>query len=222
VSIHPAPRTGTTPEAEDRSVVHAEAGMKVGQLVAGSVSLVVAGLLLARGFIGFSPGRPLFVVLGVALAASATIGLAIDHVRIRPTRERPEDVFATELARSRRYRHPLALVDIECDAATEEQIIRVLRADDRAWRHHHHLRLLLPETGAPGVAGLAVRLHQELGIANVGAATFPTDALTMEGLERALAPVEPTAAEAPEPAPPLILATDGAGDQPTDIAVGEQ
>jgi len=219
VSIHPAPRTGATRPVDD-AVVHAEAGMKAGQLVAGSISLVVAGLLLARGFIGFSPGRPLFVVLGVALAVSATLGLAVDHVRIRPTREHPTEVFASELARSRRYRHHLALLEVAGDAATEDRVVRMLRASDRAWHHHRHLRILLPETDAEGAIGLASRLQHELGLSSVRAATFPADALTMEGLEHALSPVGPDAPDAAGAAGPVLLPP--LDDGPHDVAVGEQ
>ena len=203
-------------------MLRSDAGMKPGQLVACSVSLVVAGLLLTRGFIGFNPGRPLFVVLGVILAASATIGLAVDHVRVRPTRDHPSDVFASELTRSRRYGHPLGLMAIECDDdEAAERIVSRMRGSDRAWRHHG-LRILLPETDWDGVIGFAERLEDEVGVAGIRAAVFPYDALTMEGLEDALAPVitgrGPTAAR--PPSGPVLVPDPEA--EPTDLAMGER
>jgi len=221
MSVHPALRAGPTSERKDQPVMRADAGMKPGQLVACSISLIVAGLLLTRGFIGFNPGRPLFVVLGVALAASATIGLAVDHVRVRPTRESPSDAFASELTRSRRYGHPLGLMAIDCDDETGERIVRLMRGSDCAWQHHG-LRILLPETDGNGMIGFAERLEAEVGVSGIRAAVFPLDALTMDGLERALTPVVTgLGPSASRPSVGPVLVPDPEADPP-DQAMGER
>lgn len=182
-------------------------GMKPGQLAACSVSLVVAGLLLTRGFIGFNPGRPLFVVLGVVLAASATVGLAIDHVSVRSTHERPVDLLVSEMNRSRRYGHALCLVSVDCDDATADRMITLLRGSDRAWhQHHHELHLVLPETDRLGVLGFVARVDRILGPQDIRAAVFPFDALTVEGLEDALTPVDASGPIGRAAAPPAVTA----------------
>ena len=212
MSVHPAPRVGSSTKiAKGGSVLRPEPGMKPGQLVACSVSLVVAGLLLTRGFIGFNPGRPLFLVLGAVLAASATVGLAIDHVRIRTSPERPLAVFAAELSRSRRYGHALAVLAIDCDDFVAERIVGSMRTTDRAWRHHG-LRVLLPETDWDGVHGFAARIEAQVPSSHIRAAVFPDDALTLEGLERAMVPIDDT--PSPATGPKLVPAPD-------DRAVGE-
>jgi hypothetical protein len=200
--------------------------MKPGQLLACSVSLVVAGLLLTRGFIGINPGRPLFVFLGVVLAASATVGLAVDHVSIRATAQSPADLLAAELGRSRRYGHPLCLVAVVCDEGTSDEIIRRLRGTDRAWRQRNGLRLLLPETDRQDVLGFAARMEPVLRGCEVRAAVFPVDGLTAEGLEDALAPVRPFAvASAAEPATVPFPASESESEPASldgpDAAVGE-
>ena len=213
MSVHPAHRVGSTSEPPGaRTVLRPVPGMKPGQLVACSVSLVVAGLLLTRGFIGFNPGRPLFVVLGVVLALSATAGLAIDHVAIRPTSERPADVFLDELNRSRRYGHALSLVTIDCDPDAADLAIASMRGSDRAWRDRHGIHVLLPETDRDGVHGFVARLDGLVGPDAVRAAVFPDDGLTVEGLADALAPLEPRGprlAAAPAPDPPDLAVGGG-------------
>ena len=163
--------------------------MKPGSVAACSMSLLVAGFLLTRGFIGFNPGRPLFLVLGVLLAVSATVGLAADHVAVRISREHPRDVLAGELSRSRRYGHPMTLVSVRCDPDMGTRIIARMRGCDRAWRDRGELRLLLSETNRAAVLGFVDRIDDLAPSDRVRSATFPDDALTVEGLERALAPV---------------------------------
>lgn len=177
-------------DPQQPTVLKAEPRMKSGQLLACSVSLVVAGLLFTRGFIGFTPGRPLFIILGLILALSATVGLAVDNVDVRRTKERPAEVLAAELTRARRYGHSLCLLALDCEGGRAEQAIKHLRSCDRAWHRDGSLWMLLPETDHVGMAGFLVRIHDVVGGCQVRGAVFPQDALTAEGLEEALVVVD--------------------------------
>ena len=137
-------------------------------------------------------------------------------------------MFANELTRSRRYGHPLGLMAIDCDEATAEQIVCLMRGSDRAWQHHG-MRILLPETDWAGATGFAERLEREVGATGIRAAVFPFDALTMEGLEDALAPVvtsrEPSAIR---PTGPVLVPDPGPDPEPdpesapSDLAIGDR
>ena len=162
--------------------------LRPGQVAACSASLLVAGILLTRGFIGVLPGRPVFVLAGLALAVSAVLGLAVDHVAVRHSPERPDEVLATEVHRSRRHGHRLALVSIECDEATGLEVVRRIRITDRAWRRRNRLVVLLVETDRAGVDGFVERIADLVEPVRVLASVFPDDAITVEGLEAGLRP----------------------------------
>lgn len=172
-----------------RVVLRPVPAMKPDQLITCSVSLMIAGLLLTRGFIGLNPARPVFVVLGAVLAVCATAGLAVDHVAVRSTREHPDDVMAAELQRSRRYGHAVALVAIDCDRHTVERLVTRLRGSDRAWRQRAGVCLLLAETDRSGAEGFVLRNRDLMGGRAARVASFPEDALTVEGLHGSLTPL---------------------------------
>lgn len=162
--------------------------MRSGQVVACSVSLLAAGFLLTRGFIGLVPGRPVFVLLGIGLTASAVIGLAIDHVEVRASRQRPEHALVEELNRSRRHGHALSVAALPCTDDDGHRLVGRMRTTDRAWRRRRSMVVLLPETDAVGAARFVRRVTDLASGGNVRVATFPDDALTVDGLMAALHP----------------------------------
>jgi hypothetical protein len=165
--------------------------MRSGQVVACSMSLLIAGFLLTRGFIGIVPGRPVFVLLGLGLGVSAVLGLAIDHVEVRARRERPEHVLADEVSRCRRFGHPLSLVAIRCTEPAGRRVVGRTRGTDRAWRHRSTTMVMLPETTPEGAALFVRRVADLVPLEAVRVATFPEDALTVDGLQDALHPIDP-------------------------------
>ena len=164
------------------SVVRPVAAMSRVQVAACSVSLLAAGVLLTHGFIGFVPGRPVFVVLGVVLGASAVAGLAFDHVSVQSIAARPDHVVIEELNRCRRWSHSLTLVSIRCSAEVGDRIIRRMRCEDRAWRQRGRLQLLLVETDRTQAEGFLLRLTDLVEGEAVKLATFPEDAVTIDDL----------------------------------------
>lgn len=125
--------------------------------------------------------------------------------------ELPVAVLARELARSRRYGHPLALIAIippngrpraAADAAT--RICRHVRAVDSIWASPGGVFILLPESDGDDASALLARLRLEAADAVDGVTThvaaFPEDALTAAALLEsacgriARAAVEPPAA----------------------------
>ena len=164
MSVHPAPASApSTKSAKGGSVLRPEPGMKPGQLVACSVSLVVAGLLLTRGFIGFNPGRP-----AVPRARRRPggqrhgAGSPSTTSRIRTSPERPLEVFAAEL-------EPLPPVRPRPRRAGDR--LRRLRAPSGSWaacgRPTGRWRaprppVLLPETDWDGVHGFAARIEAQV------------------------------------------------------------
>ena len=107
----------------------------------------------------------------------------------RPAAQRPAsssapwEEFAYEVARSRRYEHPVTLVvlPLPSDAAP----IRV-RSVDTVWLLGDSLCLLLPETARTGAFGLLTRLVREsAGLVSTSSArvvSFPEDGPTPLGL----------------------------------------
>lgn len=170
-------------------VLRPVSAMRPGQVLACSVSLVAAGVLLTRGFIGVVPGRPVFVVLGILLGVSAVVGLAIDQVEVRASRQRPEHALIDEIARSRRFGHALALVSVPCTEAVGHRVVVRMRNTDRAWRHRGDLVVLMPETDEDGATRFARRIADLVPADHLRAAVFPTDAVTVDGLYEALRPL---------------------------------
>lgn len=179
-------RTGATVPGGRRvggeAVLCAVPRMRPGTVVGCSVSLLAAGVLLARGFIGMLPSRPVYLLLGGILAATALLGLVVDHVSVVVRAQRPDHVLVAELDRSRRHGHPLTLVALRCDEATGLEVVSHTRTTDRSWRARGLLYVLLVETDGPGGAEFAGRLAPLVAPDDVRWASFPTDALTSEGL----------------------------------------
>jgi hypothetical protein len=104
----------------------------------------------------------------------------------------PADFLAAlerEIARSRRYERPLAVLRMATEPAEADSPFGpALRDEDRAWRQDHVLFVLLPETDRLGAEICATRLQRQLGdgVLEATAVCFPTDALTARGLLAAL------------------------------------
>lgn len=154
----------------------------LGQLVACSASLIFAGLLLARGFVGFRPGDPMVILFGVVLAVSATLGLSTDHVAVRAVPQRPRDVLTQELNRCRRHAHPMTLMAVRCNEDTSRRIVTRLRTTDHSWWTGPYFVALLPETDRAGAQQMADRISDLVEPANVALALFPEDGLTAQAL----------------------------------------
>lgn len=169
--------------------------MRSGQVIACSFSLLAAGVLLARGFIGLIPGRPVFLLLGLGLGVSAVLGLAIDHVEVRTRAQRPDHVLVDEVNRSRRFGHQLVLVRVDCTENTARWLVGRLRSTDWAWRRRGETYLLLVETDRTGARELIERQSARLPTSAFRLAVFPDDALTVGALHGALRPLE----SAPDP-----------------------
>ncbi len=172
--------------AED-AVLSAAPRMRPGTVVGCCVSLLVAGILLARGFVGVLPSRPVYVALGGVLAATALLGLVIDHVSVRVRPDRPDQILVGELERSRRHGHALTLVTIACTHDVGLEVVTRLRTTDRAWRARGVLVVMLVETARPGAVEFLARLGGLVTREDVRVASFPTDAVTVDGLFDALA-----------------------------------
>lgn len=189
-----ARRVGRSISSAPDAVLSSRAGMRPGAVIGCCVSLVVAGVLLARGFVGVVPGRPVELLMGGLLAGTALLSLVIDHVAVRVRTERPDHVLVTELDRCRRYGHPLTLAEVRTDEVAALRIVSRLRTPDRAWRVGATLVVLLAETDGAGGLRFVDRLSDLVGANEVRLASFPEDAVTADGLYAALAPppAEPT------------------------------
>jgi hypothetical protein len=93
--------------------------------------------------------------------------------------------FAAELARSRRYGRPLALIGIVAAGrppATAATIHRSVRAIDSVWTSSSCVYVLLPESDRDAAEAVLARLSEECDHVLAGAVTnvavFPSDALT--------------------------------------------
>lgn len=168
--------------SDGEAVLCAVPRMRPGTVLGACVSLLIAGVLLARGFVGALPSRPVYLVLGGALAGTALIGLVVDHVSVVVRAERPDHLLVTELDRSRRYGHSLTLVSVRCDQAIGLEVVSRLRTTDRAWWTGGRLYLLLVETDRDEAVRFVRRLEGLVGPETVRRASFPTDAVTTEGL----------------------------------------
>lgn len=156
--------------------------VRPGTVLGCTVSLLVAGVLLARGFVGMLPSRPVYLLLGGILVATALLGLAVDHVSVVVRAERPDHVLVAELDRSRRHGHPLTLVSVPCDDDVALEVVSHLRTTDRAWRSGDVLFVLLVETDRAGAGTFAARMAPLVATDAVRWASFPTDAVTSDGL----------------------------------------
>lgn len=216
-------RSGRAGEADVAAdVVKAVPTVRPGQVLACSMSLLCAGVLLTRGFIGLVPGRPVYVVLGVVLAASALWALSVDHITLKVTSDQPADVLAEEMNRSRRFGHPLTVVQVRCDEATGRQIAVSMRVCDRAWHRRGVLSLMLVETDADGARSVVQRVAEVVPADRIRVATFPDDTLTLSGLLEPTGPASLAAvAERTGPTGTDVTGTDVTGTDATGIDMTE-
>jgi hypothetical protein len=117
--------------------------------------------------------------------------LGIRRTRIPVDSRAPLAAFASELARSRRYNRPLALIGItpasgRPAARAAAQVRRHVRAIDTVWASPGHVFVLLPESDRTAGETVVTRLIGELrGVldgAGTNVAVFPSDALTGSAL----------------------------------------
>jgi hypothetical protein len=181
------------------------------------MSLLVAGVLLARGFVGMLPSRPVYLILGGVLAGTALLGLVVDHISVVVRAERPDHVLVAELERSRRHGHPLTLVAVRCDDTVGLEVVSRLRTTDRAWRTGSELFVLLVETPPLGAAPFAERLEPLVAQDRVRWASFPDDAVTSDGLYARLGRPDAPVADLEEG---LVLAETG--PEPAELDRGPQ
>jgi len=155
----------------------------------------------------------------------------------RPRRESAEHAtpaaFANELARSRRYERPLALIGIVSStgarptAKAAAALRPFVRATDTVWTSGSCIYVLLPESDDAAAEVVVERLQdassRELARAVVNVAVFPADALTGTALlqmaagrmalptaERDAAPSNATALDSPaglQALPPAAVAS---------------
>lgn len=192
---HRGPSTSVGRGSATDAVLCPAPSMRPGAVVGCCVSLLAAGVLLARGFVGVLPSRPVYLALGGVLAGTALLTLVIDNVAVRVRAERPEHTLIDELGRCRRYGRPLALVEVRCPEQVVLQVVARLRTSDRAWRERGALLLLLTETDRQGAVRFATRLGGLVPLGGVRVASFPEDAVTAHGLVGALSAPEPVPAE---------------------------
>ena len=135
----------------------------------------------------------------------------IGRTRGRRGEDGPLATLGRELARSRRYRRPLAVNGIvpaagarQTAAATAASVRALVRAVDSVWASAASVFVLLPESGRSDGEGLLARLrHQAADVldgADANIAVFPTDGLTGGALLE-IANGRMTAAAVEPPAP---------------------
>lgn len=117
------------------------------------------------------------------LAFGCSSGWLISTVKPALTRIRPlakpellGDALTKEIARARRYNHPLAVVTIDLtkDGSTfiPERIDHVLRSSDIAAIVDRTVTIMLPETNATGARVVMARLEASLGSTDAEVATL--------------------------------------------------
>ncbi len=129
------------------------------------------------------------------IAVGAIVGIVATVVGRRPARARVASAeegwraFEREIARARRYEHPLTLVRVELPDDAERWYVRLaphLREVDVAWRDHSAVWLAVPGADEAAAAPIVARLLREAPelaeVAVVRSASFPADALTAGAL----------------------------------------
>ena len=157
----------------------------------------IATILVGAGIgalVGMATGQPAFVG-GALISLGVIAGVVTMVVQRRPSgahaasTEEGWRAFEREIARARRYEHPLTLVRVE---PTEEagrwydRLAPHLREVDVAWRDPSAIWLAVPGADEAAAAPIIARLMREAPelaeIATVRSASFPTDALTAGAL----------------------------------------
>ena len=129
------------------------------------------------------------------IALGVLAGIVTTVVRQRPASARIASAeegwraFEREIARARRYEHPLTLVRVELSDDAERWYDRLaphLREVDVAWRDQSAIWLAVPGADEAAAAPIVARLLREApelaDVAVVRSASFPADALTAGAL----------------------------------------
>lgn len=157
---------------------------------------MIAAILVGAGIgalVGLASGDALLV--GGTLIVLGVVAALVTTARHRPARlsgastDEGWRAFEREIARARRYEHPLTLVRVE---PTEEagrwfdRLAPHLREVDVAWRDPSAIWLAVPGADEAAAAPIIARLMREAPelaeLATVRSASFPTDALTAGAL----------------------------------------
>ncbi len=157
------------------------------------IAMVLVGAGLGA-LAGLASGEPA-VVGGALIAMGAVAAVAAAVVQRRPavapgpSADEGWRAFEREIARARRYDHPLTLVRIELpdDAGRwYDRLAPHLREVDVAWRDTSAIWLAVPgadeEAATPIVARLLREAPELAEVAVVRNASFPADALTAGAL----------------------------------------
>jgi hypothetical protein len=156
-----------------------------------AVILVGAGI---GALVGMVSGQAALV--GWALIALGVLaGIVTTVLRKRPAMVRTASAeegwraFEREIARARRYEHPLTLVRVELPDDAErwyDRLVPHLREVDVAWRDQSAIWLAVPGADEAAAAPIVARLLREApelaDVAVVRSAGFPADALTAGAL----------------------------------------
>jgi hypothetical protein len=161
------------------------------------VIATIATILVGAGvgaLVGMASGYSALVG-GALIALGAVAAVVSAFVQHRPTGARGASTeegwraFEREIARARRYDHPLTLVRVEVpDEAGRwyDRLAPHLREVDVAWRDPSAIWLAVPgadETAAAPIVARLMREAPELAeVATVRNASFPADALTAGAL----------------------------------------
>jgi hypothetical protein len=185
----------------------------------------IATILLGAGIgalVGSQSNQP--VLVGAALIALGVVAVAAMVIlrRRRPpsaqgaSTEEGWRSFEREIARARRYDHPLTLVRVEVpDEAVRwyDRLAPHLREVDVAWRDPSAIWLAVPGADEAAAAPIVARLLREAPelaeVATVRNASFPADALTAGAL------VGQLLADGDRPIKLPVRAGDGV---PTDVS----
>lgn len=157
----------------------------------------IATILVGAGIgalVGMASGEPALVgwaliALGAAVALVSAVALYRPSGARGAMAEEGWRAFEREIARARRYEHPLTLVRIELPDETArwyDRLALYLREVDVAWHDSSAIWLAVPGADEGSAVPIIARLMHEAPdlatVATVRRASFPADALTAGAL----------------------------------------
>lgn len=156
-----------------------------------AVILVSAGIGVLMGMAAGEPARigGALILLGAIVAVVSAIAQRRATTAHGASSEEGWQAFEREIARARRYGHPLTLIRIALPGKLGRWFDRLapcLREVDVAWHDSSAIWLAVPRADEATVARILARLMGETpelaDVAIVRSASFPADALTAGGL----------------------------------------